>query len=197
MVKPFELTGESRYLGLPLGFGFLGVSYAISAISYYPTFDFAKIGWLQLYIRGAAFLFLAVTYYFSKSANKSHLLWDIALGMIGSLMAILVLFTIISPEISLSDYKIASICVRVISLICLCYISIHALKSHIEQPDPTTLTAPFGYVFLAIGQYSLLIWIIESSYFAFFGALAFRLTGLGIFLYVAYKGFYSKERIDK
>ena len=31
MFKPYRLTGEGRYLGLPLGFGFLGLSYFIAA----------------------------------------------------------------------------------------------------------------------------------------------------------------------
>jgi hypothetical protein len=34
MIKPFQLTRESRYIGLPLGFIFLGISYAIAAIAY-------------------------------------------------------------------------------------------------------------------------------------------------------------------
>ena len=31
MIKPYQLTGEGRYLGLPLGFLFLGVSFTISS----------------------------------------------------------------------------------------------------------------------------------------------------------------------
>ena len=34
MIKPFRLTGESRYLGLPLGFDFLGVSHVFTAVSF-------------------------------------------------------------------------------------------------------------------------------------------------------------------
>jgi len=35
MIKPFRLMGEERYLGLPLGFGFLGISYSIAALAYF------------------------------------------------------------------------------------------------------------------------------------------------------------------
>jgi hypothetical protein len=197
MVKPFRLIGETRYLGLPLGFGFLGVSYAFSAVSYSPIFDFANRGWVQLYLRGAAFVFLAVTYYFSKSTNKSRLLWNITLGLIGVILTVLVLLAIISPQISRPDYILWYICVRVVSLICLCYISIHALKSHMEQPDPTTLAVPFGYILLAIGQYSSIIWVVEASYLALFGGLAFRLAGLAIFLYVSYRTLIAQKRGHK
>jgi hypothetical protein len=70
IAKIYQLTRESRYLGLPLGFGFLGISYAISALSYLPLFDFANKGWIQLFIRAFAFIFLAVTYVFSNQINN-------------------------------------------------------------------------------------------------------------------------------
>ena len=33
IAKPYRLTREGRYLGLPLGFAFLGISYAISGMA--------------------------------------------------------------------------------------------------------------------------------------------------------------------
>ena len=58
MINPFKLTGETRYLGLPLGFGFLGLSYAFSAFSFSPYFNFIKLGWIQLFVRGFVSFFL-------------------------------------------------------------------------------------------------------------------------------------------
>jgi hypothetical protein len=197
MAKPFQATGEARYLGLPLGFGFLGASYAFSALSYSPLFDFSNRGWVQLFLRGFAFFFLAVTYYFSKSEKHPKTLWNVTLGLLAAIFAIMILLVIISPRFSLSDYILYSICVRVFSLICLSYISIHALKSHMEQPDPTTLVVPLGYILLVMEQYSALIWIVDSSYFALFGGLALRLAGLAVFLFVSYRTFYSSERRSK
>lgn len=194
MIKPFRLTGETRYLGLPLGFSFLGISYAYSALSYSPLFDFNNNGWVQLFVRAFAFLFLAVTYYFSKSEKKPKLLWNITLGLFAVILTILILLVIISPQFQLSDYKLAQIYVRGFSLICLSYISIHALKSHVEQSDSSTLLVPLGYVLLGIGQYSSLIWAIDSSYFAFFGGLALRLAGLTVFLFVSYRTFYGSKK---
>ena len=197
MIKPFRLTGETRYLGLPLGFGFLGASYAFSALSYSPVFDFANSGWVQLFVRAFAFLFLAVTYYFSKSAKKPRLLWNITLGVLAAILTILILLAIISPQFLWSNYRLAQVYVRVFNLICLSYISIHALKSHIEQPDPTTLMIPLGYILLGIGQYSVLIWAVDGSIFAFFAGLALRLAGLAVFLFVSYRTFYSSEKKGK
>lgn len=193
MVKPFRLTGETRYLGLPLGFGFLGVSYAFSALSYSPIFDFTNKGWVQLFLRGFAFLFLAVTYYFSKSTKGPKLLWNATLAVLAAVFTILIMVASVYPEFLWLDYLQAQVYVRIFNLICLFYISIHALKSHMEQPDPTTLTIPFGYILLGIGQYSLLIWAVDSSVFAFFAGLALRLAGIAIFLFVSYRTFYSTE----
>ncbi len=193
MIKPYRLTGETRYLGLPLGFGFLGVSYAYSALSYSPLFDFTNNGSVQLFVRAFAFLFLAVTYYFSKSEKKPKLLWNTTLGLLAIILTILIILAIMSPQFQLFDYKLAQIYVRGFSLVCLSYISIHALKSHIEQLDPSTLLVPLAYVLLGMGQYSSLIWAIDSSIFAFFGGLALRLAGLSVFLFVSYRAFYGSE----
>ena len=194
LMKIYQLTRETRYLGLPLGFGFLGASYAFSAFSYCPFFDFKNLGWMQLFIRSFAFLFLAVTYYFSQSEKKTKLLWKATLGSLIGVLASLILLAIISPQISRSDYVNYYICGRVLSLICLCYISIHALKSHLKESDPLTLLVPLGYIFLTMNQYSSLIWVVDASYFALFGGLSFRLMGLATFIFVSYKTF---PRIDK
>ncbi len=199
MSKPFRLTGETRYLGLPLGFGFLGVSYAFSALSYSPLFDFANWGWAQLFVRGFAFLFLAVTYYFSKSTRKPRLLWNVTLGLLGVILAILLLLTVISPQIPRPDYVIYYVCVRIVSLICLSYVAFHAVRGNMKRPQPTTLIVPLGYVFLAIDQYSSIIWVVDSSYLALFGGLALRLVGLVVLLFVSFRIFYGskKGRIDE
>ena len=61
MIKPYSLTKEGRYLGLPLGFTFLGASYVISALAYTELYHFSDFLWIQLLARTFAFVFLAVT----------------------------------------------------------------------------------------------------------------------------------------
>ncbi len=83
MIKPYSLTREGRYLGLPLGFAFLGASYAISAFTYSELYYFSDFLWIQLLVRTFAFVFLAVTYYFSKKPSKNtRLMWDITFRIV-------------------------------------------------------------------------------------------------------------------
>jgi hypothetical protein len=71
MIKPYRLTGEGRYLGLPLGFGFLGISYILGAIALSQLFfSYSEIAWIPLLARTFAFSFLVVTYYFSKKPQR-------------------------------------------------------------------------------------------------------------------------------
>lgn len=194
MTKVYQLTRESRHLGLPLGFGFLGASYAFSAFSYSPLFDFTNQGWIQLFVRAFAWLFLTVTYHFSKPYKKTKLLWNATLLVLIVALTTLILFAIISPQVSRSEYISYYIFVRIINMICLSYIFISALKNQLGQLDATTLLGPLGYLFFLINQYSVLIWVVERSYLALFGGLVFRLAGLTIFLFVSYKAF---PRTDK
>lgn len=192
LVKPYQFTGESRYLFLPLGFGFLGVSYAVSALAFTRLFDFSEIAWQQLLLRAFAFAFLAITYYFSKqTARSSKLLWNITLTFLICILVILLLLSFTAPQFTQQNYQFASVCVRVFNMSCLLYIIIHTLRSHVEKPDPTTIMIPFGYLLLGIGQYSLLIWAVDTSILAFFAGLASRLAALAVFLFVAYKTFYG------
>lgn len=196
MVKPFQVTGETRYLGLPIGFGFLGLSYTFSTILYIPIFDFEKLGWIQLFVRGFAFLFLTITYYFSRSSGRApKQLFNITFGFFVSVLTILILLIlVISPEFSLADYQICYIIVRIFAMICLGYITIHGLRSHLKQSDPATLAIPLGFLLLMIEQYSGIIWISDNSYLALYGGLAFRLASLTIFLYVSYRTFNDQSR---
>jgi hypothetical protein len=119
------------------------------------------------------------------------------LGLLAAILTILILLAIISPQFLGSNYRLAQIYVRVFDLLCLSYISIHALKSHIERPDSATLMIPLGFILLGIGQYSLIIWAVDASIFAFFGGLALRLAGLAVFLLVSYRTFYSSKKGNK
>jgi hypothetical protein len=201
MIKPYEVTGESRYLGLPLGFGFLGATYAFSAFLYFQPYFFGRQTlYLQLVVRAFAFMFLTMTYYFSrKKAENSRFFWNITLAVliVGLITALLLLVSI--PGDILPSYQLASVCIRVFNLSCIVYICAHTLRSHIEAPDPETIWIPLAYILLGISQYSLLIWIIDNSIFAFFAALAIRWAGLAIFLIVSYRVFYSikKRRLSE
>jgi uncharacterized membrane protein len=194
MIKPYRTTGEGRYLGLPLGFAFLGVSYIFMGFAlYFESFIFVDdLKWLQLFTQAYAFAFLAATYYFSKKpSERTRLWWDITYA--GLVFAAVVSYLIVfePPAFGLPSYKTVDEYFRIFNIVCLAYISIHTLRSHVSQPDPKTIWIPISYLLLGFSQYSSLIWSLDSSFTAYVGAHFLRLSGLLIFLFVVYKAFYG------
>jgi uncharacterized membrane protein len=194
MIKPYRTTGEGRYLGLPLGFGLLGASYVFMGIAmYFESFSFVEeIKWLQLFTQAYAFAFLAATYYFSKKpAQNTRLWWDITYAALGFAAVVSYLVVFEPPMFGLPSYKTVDEYFRLFNIFCLAYISIHTLRSHASKPDPKTIWIPLSYLLLGFSQYSFLIWSIDSSFAAYFGAHFLRLSGLVILLFVAYQAFYG------
>ena len=196
MTKPYRFTRDGRYIGLPLAFGLLGTSYLFSAITYaQPSFFPEIVLWFQLVARAFAFVFLAATYYFSKKHSEaSRLLLNMTLSATVVVVIALFLFIFFAPQFDFQNYRTASTYVRIFIIICLTYITIHVLRSHMQKPEPTTLLTPLGYILLGISQYSLLIWAVDASMFAWWGALILRIGGLAIFLLVAYLTFYGSHK---
>jgi hypothetical protein len=198
MIKPYWLTREVRYLGLPLGFGFLGVSYAISAIAYTGLYYFFELIWIQLLARTFAFVFLAVTYYFSKkTSNKTRILWDLTFSLLIVSLIVLLIVAFIFPQVTSDSYTASQMYVRVFNVICLSYIAINTLRNHVRKPEPTTIWIPLGFILLATSQYSLLFWYIDNSLAAFMGSLALRLMALTVFLEVSYRSFHEGKRTEE
>jgi hypothetical protein len=196
MIKPYRLTREGRYLGLPLGFSFLGVSYVLGAIILTQIFSsYVKLAWIPLLARTFAFSFLSSTYYFSKKPSKNtRLFWDITLSCLIIFLTASVATVFIFQQLAASNYMPFQPYFRIFDMICLMYISFYTLRSHIRNPDPTTIWFPFGFILLGISQYSFLIWAIDASNFAFTGGLIIRLAGLLVFLLVSYRTFYSSKK---
>ena len=200
LIKPYKVTREVRYLGLPIGFGFLCVSYAVSALTHlYPLAAFSSLplAWFQLLLRPFSILFLAFTYYFSKKSSKnSRLMGDVTLSAIIVALTSMVIFFFVAPQFAIGNYRVLSIYVRIFNIMCLLYITIHTLRSHLASQDSKTILTPFGYLFLLIGQYSLLIWDTGdvTKEFPFYGGLLLRWIGLVLFLLIAYRTFYGANK---
>ena len=201
MIRPYEATGESRYLGLPFGFGFLGATYVLSAVAYYiPDIFGGNTFYIQLFARTFAFLFIAITYYFSKKrAKNSHWLWRITLTL--SITLIIISFVIIGlPNLAnVQSYRTADTYLRVINIAIVLYVCIHTFKSYIEKPDATTIWIPIGYAFLAASQYSVLLFSLvwDLGHYTIFGALILRLVFLSIFLLVMVRSFYYTTKVQR
>jgi hypothetical protein len=194
MIKPYRATGENRYLGLPLGFAFLGMSYVFMGLAiYFEASRFVEeLKWLQLFTQAYAFAFVAATYYFSKkSSSRTRLYWNITYT--GLVFAAVVSYLIVfePPMFGLPSYKTVDEYFRIFNIICLTYISIHTLRSHASRPNPKTIWIPLSYLLLAFGQYSSLIYSIDSSFSAYVGAHLLRMSGLLILPFVAYQAFYA------
>jgi hypothetical protein len=194
MIKPYQLTREVRYLGLPLGFGILGISYLLSIIALtVPFYSIPVLTWPQHVTRTFAFIFLATTYYFSKKPSKNtRIFWDLTLSLLIIALIILSIFFIVTPQFELTKYQFVQwYIIRPLNIICLLYVSIHTLRSHLKKPDPTTIWIPMGFILLAISQVTLSLWYIDYNSLVFWGGLAFRLLGLAVFFIVAILTFYT------
>jgi hypothetical protein len=197
LIKPYLATREGRYLGLPLGFGFLGVTYVLSALTHLissPKFMVNDLAYFQLLARPFAFLFLVFTYYFSDKPSNKRLAWNITLSVMVVALTSLVILLFVAPQTALGGYRTLGIYVRILCLGCLIYISAHTLLSHLKAHNTKTILTPFGFIFLAISQYSVLIWAYEGGDLAFYSGLVIRWIGLALFLVVAYRSFYGKQK---
>lgn len=205
MIKPYENTGESKYLGLPIGFGFLGITYVVSALAYYlqslmSIMNLTKIFYFQLVLRTFAFFFMAATYYFSKKpTEKSRSLWRVIFAILIIVFVISTLLAII-PNVTISTYQYTRNVVRVFNIIIILYICIHTFRSHEANPDHPTIWIPIAYTFLAVSQYSVLLFQLRTSledFSALFGALVLRLVFLSIFLIISFRAFYRTEKDEQ
>jgi hypothetical protein len=201
MIRPYLATGETRYLGLPLGFGFLGVSYLMSASLYFvnsPIFIF-DLKWFELFTESFAFAFLVATYFFSKKpSGKARLWWNATYAAL--LLGIVVSYLVVieEPQFGLPSYKTSTEVLMLFNIACLAYISIHTIRSHISSFDAKTLWIPFAFLLLGVSEYSLLIWSVDGSFAAHVGGYFLRFASLFIFLFVAFRTFHvSSEKTSE
>jgi len=191
MVKPYRVTGENRYLGLPLGFAFMGVSYVFMGASFSisnPSIA-EKMQWLQLFTGTYAFIFLAVTYHFSakKHEQKVHPLMQAFISLMFFVLVLVLTILFLPPLFALPSYKTADEYFRILNIILALYITFHTLKSHVVKPEAKTVPVPLAYALLAFSQYSFLIWSLDSSFSALIGAHIIRIASLLVLLYVSFR----------
>jgi hypothetical protein len=195
MFKPYWLTREGRYLGLPVGFAFLGIAEAMLAVGVVQLAGELRL--LSLLTRTFAYVFMAATYYFSKdSAKNSRLLWSITFGLIIVAVATLAILILRGFQFGLYLNPSLSVILRLLALFCISYICIDTIRKHIHSPEASTLWIPLGFIFLGISQYSMIIWAADANYiqgYAFVGALVARFTGLGLFIAVSYLSFHKRK----
>jgi hypothetical protein len=191
MIKPYRLTGDAKFVGLPLGFGLMGIGHVIAASVAFSQ----DLRWPMLIFRTFSFVFLAATYFFAgKSSKVSQQLWNITLSALIVGLITLSMLVIVEPQSVWDSYNVAQIYMRLFVGISLFYLIVHTLRNHEKNPAPLTILIPIGFILLAISQYSLIFNYIDHSRTAFWGAIVFRFSGLIVFLIVSYKAFYSRRK---
>jgi len=201
MVKPYRMTGENRFLGLPIGFAFLGVSYIFmgASLSLGESSLLDEMRWLQLFTGAYAFVFIAVTYHlsFETHERKARLLMQAfaSLTVLVSIFLFVVVF--LPPLFTFPSYKTADEYFRVFNMMLALYVTLQTLRSHALKPESKTILAPLGYALLAFSQYSFLIWSLDSSFSAFIGAHAIRIVGLLVFLFVSYEAIIAHKNVAR
>jgi len=199
MMKPYRLTGENSFLGLPLGFGIMGVSHVIAAAVGFSSG--VAWFWFMLIFRTFSFMFLTTTYMFSsRLSKKTQPLWNMTFSITIVVLIILSLLVFVAPELVWETFGISQIYLRVFMVIFLGYIIIVTFRNHVKKPDSMTLWIPFGFVFLAISQCLLIIYnyavafpFIDNRLAFYWGSIAFRFAGLIMFLIVAYQTYYNSK----
>ena len=162
MSIPYWFTREGRYLGLPLGFAFLGVAYSLAAIAFTifpPTAPlYAEFSWIIGLITTFSFVYLAFTYFFSNETKNDRVKWNISFSILTVALFTVFIILIITPHSALQVFFESQSYNIIFDILCLSYISIHTLRSHVKLLDPTTIWIPSGFILLGISHYSLLFW---------------------------------------
>ncbi len=193
MLKPYRLTGEASFLGLPIGFGIMGIGHLIATAAAF----YNNLSWYMLVFRTFSFVFLAITYLFTgRSSKKSQQLWNITLSALIVTLIALSFMGVVSPNPVGPNYTTASIYCRIFMEVCLLYIIFYTLRSHLQKPDPNTLWFPLGFILFAISQYSFIFFNIDRTDAALWGGLVFRFIGLIVFIVVSYRTLYSKKEFE-
>jgi len=122
---------------------------------------------------------------------------NLILSLLTITLVTLCLLLFISPQFTLKNYENAQLYIRIIGIICLSYVSIYTFRTHIKNPEMTTVWIPAGFVLIAISQASLLLWYFNFNSAILWSGLMIRLAGLVVFLLVAYQTFYRAKGKDK
>ena len=144
--KPYRITGESRLLGLPMGFFFLGVSYVSMGASLVVAENnlIEGLKWLQLFTGTYAFTMFAVTYHLSSETKErtARLLMQIILSLMVLGVAIVLVTIFLPPLLEFPSYKTADEYFRLFNMLLALYVVSITLRSHVSKPEPETIFAP-------------------------------------------------------
>ena len=187
MLVSFRAVRSAYLVGFPIGFTLLGMSYLFSGTQYVLSLPENLSNWLNLLLGLSGFTFLAITYFLKKKSVKWRFIGTFPF------LALLTLFVVavgvvFAYDFPTSWYQSVELEFHVLNLGLLGYV-IYSLSQALRN-EVELSSVVLGFTFLAIEQYSLLLWSLDRSFtWSFVFAQFIRLAGLVIFVIFIMKGF--------
>ena len=188
MLISFRAIRSDHLLGFPIGFSFLGISYLFLGTPFLLSLPENLTTWVHLFLGSYGFVFLASAYFFKKrtSSGWSRNIPSLTFFVLSLGATFAVMIAVISlPTIS---YEVADGAFRVLNLGLLGYVIYNlnqALKDEVELSSVV-----LGFTFLAIEQYSFLLWSLARTFvWSFVFAQLVRIAGLVILVAFIMRGF--------
>jgi hypothetical protein len=177
MFKSYRVTQREYLLGLPIGFSFLALSFLFFATSAAVPAVKDIVRWLDLFSTTYGFAFIGGTYFLRHRGTTGPLSsWLFSLAVLGIVIVILV--EVVPPIGALPPYSVADEVFRIINLGFLGYIIFSLNQSLKRAPHEVNFLVQTGFIFLAFGQYSSLLWTLDQGFWSFVLANLLRLVGL-------------------
>jgi hypothetical protein len=187
MLRSFRVTQRDYLLGLPIGFSFLALSYLFFAASTAAPSVKDVARWLDLFSTTYGFAFIGGTYFLRRRGSTGPLSsWLFSLAVLGVVVVILV--EVVPPFGALPAYPVTDQILRIINLGLLSYIIFSLNQSLKRSPHEVNFLVQTGFILLAFGQYSLLLWTLDQGFWSFVLSNLFRLAGLVAILIEAAAG---------
>lgn len=177
MLRSFRVVRRDYLLGFPIGFSFLALSYLfIAASAAFPSAS-EVARWSDLFSTTYGFAFIAGTYLLRRrGAVGSFSRWLFSLAILAVLVVVLV--EVVPPFGALPQYTVAAQVFLIVNLGSLSYIILSLNQALKQSPHEVNFLVQTGFILLAFGQYSLLLWTLDQGFWSFALANLFRLAGL-------------------
>jgi fumarate reductase subunit D len=177
MLGSFRVTQRDYLLGFPIGFSFLALSYLFLAMSAaFPSVS-EVARWSDLFSTTYGFAFIAGTYFLRRrGAAGPFSRWLFSLAIVAVLVVILV--EVVPPFGALPGYSAAAQAFLLVNLGLLGYIILSLNQALKRSPHEVNFLVQTGFILLAFGQYSVLVWTLDQGFWSYALANLFRLAGL-------------------
>ncbi len=177
MLRSFRVVRRDYLLGFPIGFSFLALSYMFLAVSTALPSVSEVARWSGLFSTTYGFAFIAGTYFLRRrGAIGPFSRWLFSLAILATLVIVLV--EVVPPLGALPSYAVAAQVFLVVNLGSLGYIIFSLSQALKQSPHEVNFLVQTGFILLAFGQYSLLIWTLDQGLWSFALANLFLVAGL-------------------